>query len=80
MENPTLLYGSLEIVSRETLQPLFTLNLGELRRPSQLESLRSTLAYNNPEYLVLASFEEVINPTYSPLKWVEIVKPYIGKK
>lgn len=68
MGKPTLLYGSLEIVSRETLQPLFTLNCGELRRPSQLESLRSTFADNNPEYLVLASFEEVVNPAYSPLK------------
>lgn len=68
MGKPTLLYGSLEIVSRETLQPLFTLNCGELRRPSQLESLRSTLADNNPDYLVLASFEEVINPAYSPLE------------
>lgn len=68
MEKPTLLYGSLEIVSRETLQPLFTLNCGQLRRPSQLESLRSTLSDNNPDYLVLASFEEVVNPAYSPLK------------
>ena len=68
MEKPTLLYGSLEIVSRETLQPLFTLNCGELRRPSQLESLRSTLSDNNPEYLILASFEEIVNPAYSPLK------------
>lgn len=68
MEKPTLLYGSLEIVSRETLRPLYTLNLGELRRPSQLESLRSNLADNNPDYIILASFEEIINPTYSPLK------------
>nr|DAR43199.1 MAG TPA: hypothetical protein [Microviridae sp.] len=67
MERPTLLYGSLEIVSRETLQSLFTLNCGELRRPSQLENLRSTLADNNPEYIILASFEEIINPAYSPL-------------
>lgn len=68
MEKPTLLYGSLEIVSRETLQPLYTLNLGELRRPSQLESLRANLADNNPDYIILASFEEVLNPSYSPLK------------
>lgn len=68
MERPTLLYGSLEIVSRETLQSLYTLNLGELRRPSQLESLRANLADNNPAYIILASFEEVINPAYSPLK------------
>lgn len=68
MEKPTLLYGSLEIVSRETLQPLFALNCGELRRPSQLENLRSALADNNPNYIILASFEEVINPAYSPLK------------
>jgi hypothetical protein len=68
MEKPTLLYGSLEIVSRETLQPLFTLNCGELRRPSQLESLRSAFADNNPDYIILASFEEVLNPSYSPLK------------
>lgn len=68
MTKPTLLYGSLEIVSRETLQPLYTLNLGELRRPSQLESLRANLADNNPDYIILASFEEVINPSYSPLK------------
>lgn len=68
MEKPTLLYGSLEIVSRETLQPLFTINLGELRRPSQLEGLRSSISDNNPDYIVLASFEEVINPAYSPLE------------
>ena len=68
MEKPTLLYGSLEIVSRETLQPLYTLNLGKLRRPSQLESLRSNFADNNPDYIILASFEEVLNPSYSPLK------------
>lgn len=68
MEKPTVLYGSLEIVSRETLQPLYTLNLGELRRPSQLESLRANLADNNPHYIILASFEEVLNPSYSPLK------------
>nr|DAG82040.1 MAG TPA: hypothetical protein [Microviridae sp.] len=68
MEKTTLLYGSLEIVSRETLQPLYTLSLGELRRPSQLESLRSNLADNNPNYIILASFEEILNPSYSPLK------------
>lgn len=68
MEKPTKLYGSLEIVSRETLQPLFTLNLGELRRPSQIEAMRSSLADNNPDYIILASFEEILNPTYSPLK------------
>lgn len=68
MEKPTLLYGSLEIVSRETLQPLFSLNLGKLRRPSQLENLRSSISDNNPDFIILASFEEVINPVYSPLK------------
>lgn len=68
MVKPTLLYGTLEIVSRETLQPLQTLSLGELRRPSQLENLRSNLADNNPNYIILASFEEVINPAYSPLE------------
>lgn len=68
MEKPTKLYGSLEIVSLETLQPLFTINLGEIRRPSQLESLRSSISDNNPDYIVLASFEEIINPAYSPLK------------
>lgn len=68
MEKPTLLYGSLEIVSRETLQPLYTLNCGKLRRPSQLESMRSTFSDNNPDYIILASLEETINPAYSPLK------------
>jgi hypothetical protein len=68
MEKPTKLYGSLEIVSRETLQPLFTINLGELRRPSQLEALRANFSDNNPDYIILASFEEVLNPAYSPLK------------
>jgi formyltetrahydrofolate hydrolase len=67
MVKPTLLYGSLEFVSRETLQPLFTLNCGELRKPSQLENLRSSLSDNNPDYIVLASFEEIVNPAYSPL-------------
>lgn len=69
MEKPTKFYGSLEIVSLETLQPLFTINLGEIRRPSQLESLRSSISDNNPDYIVLASFEEVVNPAYSPLKY-----------
>lgn len=72
MEKPTLLYGSLEIVSRETFQPLFTLNCGKLRRPSQLESLRSSLSDNNPDYIILASFEEIINPAYSPLKHEQV--------
>ena len=68
MEKPTLFYGSLEIVSRETLQPLYTLNCGELRKPSQLENLRSTFSDNNPDYIILASFKEIVNPVYSPLK------------
>jgi hypothetical protein len=68
MEKPTLLYGSLEIVSRETLQPLYVLNCGELRRPSQLESLRSTFVDNNPNYIILSSYKEFVNPAYSPLK------------
>lgn len=68
MEKPTKLYGSLEIVSRETLQPLFTLNIGELRRPSQLENMRASISDNNPDFIILASFEEVLNPAYSPLK------------
>ena len=68
MEKPTKLYGSLEIVSRETLQPLLTINIGELRRPSQLESMRSSIADNNPHFIILASFEEILNPAYSPLK------------
>lgn len=68
MEKPTKLYGSLEIVSRETLQTLLTINIGELRRPSQLESMRSSISDNNPDFIVLASFEEIVNPSYSPLK------------
>lgn len=68
MEKPTKLYGSLEIVSRETLQPLLVINIGELRRPSQLENIRSSISDNNPDFIVLASFEEIVNPTYSPLK------------
>lgn len=68
MEKPTKLYGSLEIVSRETLQSLLTINIGELRRPSQLESMRASISDNNPHFIVLASFEEVVNPAYSPLK------------
>nr|DAE90152.1 MAG TPA: hypothetical protein [Microviridae sp.] len=68
MEKSTKLYGSLEIVSRETLQTLLTINVGELRRPSQLENLRSTLADSNLDYIILASFEEILNPAYSPLK------------
>lgn len=68
MIKPTLLYGSLEIVSRETLEPLFTLNVGELRNPSQLERLRIVFADNNKHFIVLASFKEIVNPDYSPLK------------
>lgn len=67
MAKDTLLYGSLEIVSRETLQPLLTLNCGKLRKPSQLESMRSSFSDNNPDYIFLASFEEIVDPAYSPL-------------
>jgi hypothetical protein len=59
MIKPTLLYGSLEIVSRETLEPLFTLNVGELRNPSQLEKMRIVFADNNPHFIVLASFKDL---------------------
>lgn len=68
MIKSTLLYGSLDIVSRETLELLFTLNVGELRNPSQLEKMRVVFADNNPHFIVLASFKEVVNPAYSPLK------------
>lgn len=68
MVKSTLLYGSLEIVSRETLEPLFTLNVGELRNPSQLEKMRVLFADNNKHFIVLASFKEIVNPAYSPLK------------
>lgn len=68
MVKSTLLYGSLEIVSRETLEPLFTLNVGELRNPSQLERMRVLFADNNKHFIVLASFKEIVNPAYSPLK------------
>lgn len=72
MVKSTLLYGSLEIVSRETLEPLFTLNVGELRNPSQLERMRVVFADNNPHFIILASFKEIVNPVYSPLKDGEI--------
>lgn len=68
MIRPTLLYGSLDIVSRETLEPLFTLDVGELRNPSQLEKMRVVFADNNPHFIILASFKEIVNPAYSPLK------------
>lgn len=68
MVKPALLYGSLDIVSRETLEPLFTLNVGELRNPSQLEKMRVVFADNNPHFIILASFKEIVNPAYSPLK------------
>lgn len=68
MIKSTLLYGSLEIVSRETLEPLFTLDVGELRNPSQLEKMRVVFAGNNPHFIILASFKEIVNPAYSPLK------------
>lgn len=72
MIKPTLLYGSLEIVSRETLEPLFTLNVGRLHSPSQLEKMRIVFSDNNPHFIVLASFKEIVNPAYSPLKDGEI--------
>jgi hypothetical protein len=68
MIKPTLLHGSLEIISRETLEPLFTLNVGKLRTSSQLEKMRVAFADNNPHFIILASFKEVVNPAYSPLK------------
>ena len=68
MVKSTLLHGSLEIVSRETLEPLFTLNVGELRTLSQLEKMRVAFSGNNPQFIILASFKEIVNPAYSPLK------------
>lgn len=72
MIKSTLLYGSLNIVSRETLEPLFELDVGELRSLSQLEKMRVLFANNNPHFIVLASFKEIVNPAYSPLKDGEI--------
>ena len=63
----TLLKCTLNLVNPETLVTECSLSLGTIVRPQHGEKIRALLAENNLEYLVLASYEEILNPVYSPL-------------
>ena len=63
----TLLKCTLNLVNPETLVTECSLSLGIIDRPQYGEKIRALLAENNLEYLVLASYEEILNPNYSPL-------------
>ena len=63
----TILKCTLNLVNPETLVIECSLSLGIIERPQHGEKIRVLLAENNPEYLVLASYEELLNPSYSSL-------------
>lgn len=63
----TLLKCTLNLVNPETLVTECSLSLGIIERPQHGEKIRVLLAENNLDYLVLASYEEIMNPNYSPL-------------
>lgn len=63
----TILKCTLNLVNPETLVTECSLSLGIIERPQHGEKIRVLLAENNPDYLVLASYEEILNPNYSPL-------------
>nr|DAX36881.1 MAG TPA: hypothetical protein [Microviridae sp.] len=63
----TFLKCTLNFVNPETLVTEFSLSLGIIERPQHGEKIRVLLAENNLEYLVLTSYEEILNPNYSPL-------------
>lgn len=63
----TILKCTLNLVNPETLVIECSLSLGIIERPQHGEKIRVLLAENNPDYLVLASYEEFLNPNYSPL-------------
>lgn len=63
----TILKCTLNLVNPETLVTDCSLSLGIIERPQHGEKIRVLLAENNPDYLVLASYEEILNPNYSPL-------------
>lgn len=63
----TILKCTLNLVNPETLVTECSLSLGIIERPQHGEKIRVLLSENNPDYLVLASYEEILNPIYSPL-------------
>lgn len=65
----TLLKCTLNLVNPETLVTECSLSLGIIDRPQHGEKIRVLLAENNLEYLVLANYEEILNPNYSPLTY-----------
>lgn len=62
-----ILKCTLNLVNPETLVTECSLSLGIIERSQHGEKIRGLLAENNPEYLVLANYEELLNPIYSPL-------------
>lgn len=63
----TILKCTLNLINPETLVTECSLSLGIIERLQHGEKFRVLLAENNPDYLVLASYEEILNPIYSPL-------------
>lgn len=63
--------ASLQFVNSQTLIIECTLSLGVVEKLSPVEKLRQTLQKENPEFIVLAFYEEVLNPDYSPLTSVK---------
>lgn len=66
-EKKTYLHASIQLVYADSLLPYANIDLGVVERVSQAEKLRSLIAENNKQYLVLLDINEIVNSNYSPL-------------
>lgn len=66
-EKKTYLCASLQLIWADSLKPYCHFDLGVVERVSQAEKLRSLIAENNEQYLVLLDIVEKVNSNYSPL-------------
>lgn len=64
----TVIKSTLQFIDPDTLQKDFEVRLGIVPTTRYVEKLRVKIQEENPDYLILATFTEIINPEYSPLK------------
>lgn len=57
-EKETVIKASLDIHLRVGLAKVISLNLGFVEKVSQVEKIRKTISENNPQLIVLASYNE----------------------
>lgn len=54
-----VIFTTLRIMRRATLEPIVDVKLGVFERPSQSEKIRSSLVESNPDFIFLAKHEEL---------------------